>query len=118
MPPMAGSALCWAHADDRHVQKQRDDARAAGGAARRLQLLSHAPTRVTGDDVPDWWDLRDVAEVRAAYVWLAQRLARREVDARSANAMAAVLHGLVNATRESEQEQRLGSLERAAGLRR
>jgi hypothetical protein len=51
-------------------------------------------------------------------VGLAQRLARREIDARSPNAMAAVLHGLMNVSRDSEFDQRLESVERATGVKR
>jgi hypothetical protein len=117
MPPLSGTTKCWAHADDDHVQGQRDEARAAGGAARGLQLAAQADVPIA-DESPRWWQLKNAVEVRAAYVWLAQRLVRREIDARSANAMAAVLHGLMAVSRDSEFEQRLESLERATGARR
>ncbi len=117
MPPLLGTSFCWAHSDDDHVQKQRDDARVAGGAARGLQLLAGGVVHI-GEETARWWQLKNAVEVRDAYVWLAQRLARREIDARSANAMAAVLHGLMTVSRDAEIEQRIESIERATGARR
>jgi hypothetical protein len=117
MPPLSGTTVCWAHSDDDHVQRQRDDARVAGGATRGLQLVAEGVAPI-GDGPPRWWQLKNAVEVRDAYVWLAQRLVRREIDARSANAMAAVLHGLMTVSRDAELEQRIESVERATGVRR
>ncbi len=70
------------------------------------------------DELPPWWPLKNASDTREAYVWLAQRLAQRRMDARTGNAMAAVLNGLVTATREHELHLRLDALERATGKRR
>lgn len=116
MPPLGGSTRCWAHADDSATESRRQEARVAGGASRGLQLTEVTPEQF--DELPSWWQLKTARDTREAYVWLAQRLAQRSIDARTGNAMAAVLNGLVAATREHELHLRLDALERATGKRR
>jgi|CXWL01.1.fsa_nt_gi hypothetical protein len=113
---LVGQPWCFNHAPDDEVAAQRDEARREGGRARGIQLTRAAA--VTDFEEPEWWPLKGTGEVRGAFAWTARGLARGTIDARTANAMAAALRGLLDAIKDNEADSRLRSLEAALGGRK
>ena len=115
--PLTGKHHCFSHDPAPEIAARRQAARQAGGAARGGQLR-RGSSPGEPSPLPGWWPLGTVAHAVGAYGWLARELLAGRLEARTGNAIAGVLSGLVSAIRDCDLERRLLSLEAALGKRR
>lgn len=115
--PLTGGSWCFNHAPDPAVREKRARARRAGGKARGIQLARPNAALAASDERPTWWSLSSASDVLGAHAWLVRQLACAQIDARTANAITAALHGVSESLAACTVERRLDALEGAV-LRR
>ncbi len=112
--PLEGKAYCFSH--DPESTERRETARKAGGKARGAQLRRRVTTQETG--TPSWLPLVSLDDARAAYAWLVGAVVSGRLEARTVNAAAGALGGLVAVIRDCDLEKRIAAIEERSGARK